>query len=217
VSKIRNTSLLLLAIFVLSGCVGGSTPEEKIYNVLEETVKKEEQFEEVQKPLKELEEKEQKLFKEIMNLGMKEIDKIVKLSDEALANVKERKQKIEKEQEAMDGAEEEFNKAEDYVKKLKDEKLKKEAQTLIEKMSSRYKTHEKLTSAYLEALTLDKELYEMLKKEDLKMENLDEKISSINKKYKEVISVNEKYNSQTEEFNKLKKHFYKNAKVEIEE
>ena len=40
-SKFRFAFILGAAIFVLPGCVGGSSPEENIYKVLEETVAKE--------------------------------------------------------------------------------------------------------------------------------------------------------------------------------
>ncbi len=215
-SKFRFAFILGAAIFVLMGCVGGSSPEENMYNVLEETVSKEGKFVEVQKPLQELEEKEKEIYTKIMDLGMKEFDQIEKLSDEALENIEKRKEYIDKERESMSEAKEEFAKIDDYVDKLESEDLKKQAEKLKKTMDERYQLHEKLTSSYLEALTLDKELYSMFKKKDLTMEDLEKQIASINEQYEKIVKFNEGYNNKTEEFNKQKQEFYSKAELDME-
>jgi rubrerythrin len=217
VSKFRFAFILGAAIFVLMGCVGGSSPEENMYNVLEETVSKEGQYVEVQKPLQELEEKEKEIYTKIMDLGMKEFDQIVKLSDEALDNIKKRKEYIDKERMSMSEAEEEFAKADEYLDKLESQDLKKEAKKLKKTMEERYQLHEKLTSSYLDALSLDKELYNMFKKKELTMEELEKQISSINDQYDKIVNYNEDYNKKTEEFNNLKQKFYSSAGLEVKE
>ena len=216
-SKYRFAFILGAAIFVLMGCIGGSSPEENIYNILEETVEKEDQYVKVQKPLQELEEKEKEIYTQIMDLSMKEFKKIESLSNDALENIEKRKEYIEKENTSMNEAKEEFANLDEYVGKIKNEDLKKEAATLQKTMKERYELHEKLTSSYLEALTLDKKLYELFKKEDLTIEELENQITSINKQYEKVESLNKKYNSKTEEFNKYKQDFYSSAGLEVEE
>ncbi|MGM0753629.1 MAG: YkyA family protein [Bacillota bacterium] len=216
-SKFRFAFILGAAIFVLMGCVGGSSPEENMYNVLEETVSKEGQYVEVQKPLQKLEEKEKEIYTKIMDLGMKEFDQIVKLSDEALENIKKRKEYIDKERASMSEAEEEFAKADEYVDKLENEDLKKEAEKLGKTMEERYQLHEKLTSSYLDVLSLDKELYNMFKKKELTMEELEKQISSINEQYEKIVKFNGDYNKKTEEFNKLKQEFYSNAGLDVKD
>lgn len=216
-SKFRFAFILGAAIFVLMGCVGGSSPEENMYNVLEETVSKEGQYVEVQKPLQELEEKEKEIYTKIMDLGMKEFDQIVKLSDEALDNIKKRKEYIDKERTSMSEAEEEFAKADEYVDKLESQDLKKEAKKLKKTMEDRYQLHEKLTSSYLDVLSLDKELYNMFKKKELTMEELEKQISAINEQYEKIVNYNEDYNKKTEEFNNLKQKFYSSAGLDVKE
>ncbi|MFC7784538.1 MULTISPECIES: YkyA family protein [unclassified Rossellomorea] len=216
-SKFRFAFILGAAIFVLMGCVGGSSPEENMYNVLEETVSKEGQYVEVQKPLQELEEKEKEIYTKIMDLGMKEFDQIVKLSDEALDNIKKRKEYIDQERTSMSEAKEEFAKADDYVDKLENEDLKKEAKKLGKTMEERYQLHEKLTSSYLDVLSLDKELYNMFKKKELTIEELEKQISSINEQYEKIVKFNEDYNKKTEEFNKLKQEFYSSAGLDVKD
>ncbi|MEI2664898.1 YkyA family protein [Rossellomorea sp. LJF3] len=216
-SKFRFAFILGAAIFVLMGCVGGSSPEENVYKVLEETVAKESQYVKVQKPLQELEEKEQEIYTKIMDLGMKEFDQIVKLSDEALDNIDKRKEKIEKERESMSEAKKEFAKADEYIDDLESDDLKKDAEKLKKTMEERYQLHEKLTTSYLKALSLDKELYNMFKKKDLTMEELEKQISSINEQYEKIVKFNGDYNTKTEEFNKLKQEFYSKAELDVKE
>jgi uncharacterized protein YsxB (DUF464 family) len=217
VSKFRFAIILGVAIFVLIGCVGGSSPQENIHKVLEETVAKEKQYVEVQKPLQSLEEKEKEIYSEIMNLGMKEFDKIVKLSDDALKNISERTDYIEKERKSMKEAKEKFSNLDEFITKLEDKKLKDEAGKLEETMTDRYQLHEKLTASYLDALSQDKELYELFKKKELTMEELEKQITSINEAYEKTIKLNNEYNSKTEQFNKLKQGFYSTAGIEVEE
>jgi uncharacterized protein YsxB (DUF464 family) len=217
VSKFRFAIILGVAIFVLMGCVGGSSPQENIHKILEETVAKEKQYVEVQKPLQSLEEKEKEIYSEIMNLGMKEFDKIVKLSDDALKNISERTDYIEKERKAMKEAKEKFSNLDEFITKLEDKKLKDEAGKLEETMTDRYQLHEKLTASYLNALSQDKELYELFKKKELTMEELEKQITSINEAYEKTIKLNNEYNSKTEQFNKLKQGFYSTAGIEVEE
>ncbi|WP_226674403.1 YkyA family protein [Rossellomorea aquimaris] len=216
-SKFRFAFILGAAIFLLMGCVGGSTPEEDLYKVLEETVAKESQYVDVQKPLQESEKKEKELYSKIMDLGMKEFDQIVKLSDEALENIDKRKEYIEKERKSMNQAKDEFARAEEYMTELDSEELKKEAKKLNETMTERYQIHDELTSSYLEALSLDKELYNMFKKKDLKMEELEKQIASINEQYEKIVEFNKDYNTKTDEFNKLKQDFYSKAELDVKE
>jgi predicted phage tail protein len=217
VSKFRFAIIFGVAIFVLMGCVGGSSPQENIHKVLEETVAMEKQYVEVQKPLQSLEEKEKEIYSEIMNLGMKEFDKIVKLSDDALKNISERTDYIEKERKAMKEAKEKFSNLDEFITKLEDKKLKNEAGKLEETMTDRYQLHEKLTASYLDALSQDKELYELFKKKELTMEELEKQITSINEAYEKTLKLNNEYNSKTEQFNKLKQGFYSTAGIEVEE
>ena len=57
----------------------------------------------------------------------------------------------------------------------------------------------------------------MFKKKDLTMEELEKQISSINEQYEKVVKFNKDYNSKTEAFNKLKKEFYTDSGLEVEE
>jgi uncharacterized protein YsxB (DUF464 family) len=216
VSKFRFAFVLGAAIFILMGCIGGDSPEENIYNVLEETVAKEEQYVEVQKPIQGLEKKEKEIYSEIMNLGMKEFDKIVKLSDDALKNISERTNYIEKERKAMKEAKETFSDLNGFITELDDKKLKDEAGKLEDTMKDRYKLHKELTDSYLDALSKDKKLYELFKNKELTMEEMEKQITSINEAYEKTIELNKEFNTSTEQYNNLKQGFYSTAGIEVE-
>jgi uncharacterized protein YsxB (DUF464 family) len=216
VSKFRLAFVLGAAIFILMGCIGGASPKENIHNVLEETVAKEKQYVEVQKPIQGLEKKEKEIYSQIMNLGMKEFDKIVKLSDEALKNISERTDYIDEERKAMKEAKETFSDLDGFITELDDEKLKDEAGKLEDTMKERYKLHQELTGSYLDALSMDKKLYELFKKKELTMEELEKQITSINEAYEKTIKLNKEFNTATEQYNKLKQGFYSAAGIEVE-
>lgn len=216
-STFLNVSLLALTLLIfLSGCMGPS-PEENIYSTLEKVVTLEDAYKEQQQPLLELEKKESDLYNEIMNLGMKEFEKVVALSKEALTLINERESKIEAEYDSIISSKEEFAAVNEEIEKIDDEKLKEKAKDLKAKMEDRYTSYENLYNTYKTSISLDKELYIMLQKEDLTLESLEAQITKVNDSYKKVMEENGKFNKLTEEYNELKIDFYKNADLNVEE
>ena len=200
----------------LTGCFGPS-PQENIYSILENVVTLENQFKEQQDPLLELEKKETALYNEIMGLGMQEFEKVVALSKEAITHVENREKKIEAEYESIMKSKKEFAKVNDEIEKMENEKLAGKAKKLKSTMNDRYDTYEKLYQAYKVSISLDKELYTILQKEELTIEELEAQIKKINDSYNEVMEQNEKFNQLTEEYNSLKTDFYEDAKLNVEE
>ncbi|MGF2615484.1 hypothetical protein FZC84_14565 [Rossellomorea vietnamensis] len=204
------------AAFLLTGCMGGSTPQELVYNTLEDTVKKEEKLKETQEPLTKLEEEEQALFDKAIGLSMEEIEEIRKIADQALENISERENLIKEESEAMAEAEEAFQSVESTIEEIEDENLKKEAEELSGLMNDRFEAHSAMADSYLQSLSSDKELYELLKNEDLTMEELQAQIEKVNANYETTMEHNQTYNQLTEEVNGSKVSFYENAEIDIE-
>lgn len=206
----------IMTMGVLAGCTGGASPEEEIHTVLENAIQKENEFEKQQKPLVELENEEKELYGQITTLGMKEYDQIVTLSDKALANLDERAKLIEKERTSIKNSEKEFEKIKDHIEAIEDKQIKQEVQTLKGTMEKRYKDHEALYTSYQTSLDHDRELYELFKKEDLKMDQLSAQIDKINSSYQAVIKANKEFNASTELYNKQKESFYKAAEIKTE-
>ena len=203
--------LLLVLIAIFTGCTKEKTPVEKMYTVLEKVVAAEKGFEEQQNPLVTLEKKEKGIYDQIIELGMKEYNQIVKLSDEALLLADQRKEHMEKETESIKQSEKEFKKAAKIKDQFEDKTLTKLANELFEIMMERYRAHDELYADYNEALKNDKELYVMFKNKDLPLEELEAQVNKLNETYKKVYDANEKFNMLTEQYNDKKKSFYKKA------
>lgn len=212
--KRKRYALFIFAlILILSGCTSEKDPTKEMYDVLEKVVAKEKGFEEQQEPLVSLEKKEKDLYDQIIKLGMKEYEQIVKLSDEALDSADKRKELLEKETNSLKESEKEFQKVKKIKDQLKDPEQKKLANELYDIMMQRYRAHDVLYSNYSEALKNDKELYEMFKNKELPLDALEAQVMKVNETYKNVLATNESFNKLTEEYNATKLSFYKQAGI----
>lgn len=213
--KKQSVFILFLCTFILSGCFGPS-PEENIYQLLEEAASLEDTFKQQQKPLLELEKKESELYEKIMDLGMTEFDQVVTLSKEALTVIEDREKKIKTEHESIMASKEKFEEVTAEIKNIKDENIRDAANQLKTTMEDRYKSYETLFENYENSLSLDKELYTMLQKKDLTIEEFDSQLTKVNAAYKTVIQKNNEFNKLTEQFNEQKIEFYKKAELNVE-
>jgi hypothetical protein len=208
--------VLLVVLIILSGCLNQKTTAEKMYEVMEKVVLEETTFENQQSPLVQAEKAEKQLYDQIISLGMKEYEQIVKLADEALLLVEQRKVLMATETESIEKSEVEFKKLLPYIEKLDEPTLEKDAKKLYGIMIQRYNLHEKLNQTYSDATKLDTDLYQMFKRKDLSMEDLENQINQINIKYEKIFEINKQFNLKTEEYNDLKLVFYQKAGFKIE-
>jgi hypothetical protein len=216
--KITFLFLLLLVVILiaLSGCLNQKTTPEQMYEVMEKVVLEETTFENQQSPLVQAEKKEKQLYDQIISLGMKEHEQIVKLADEALLLVEDRRTLMASETASIEKSEVQFEKLLPYIEKLEEPSLKKEAKKLYEVMIKRYRLHEDLNLAYLQAIQFDKELYQLFKRKDLGMEELENQINQINEIYEKIYDINKQFNVNTKKYNDLKLVFYQKAGFKIE-
>ncbi|WP_026905970.1 YkyA family protein [Paucisalibacillus globulus] len=205
--------ITLVTVLLLAGC--GNSPETQIYNHLEAAVQLEDNFQKQQDGITKLEQEEQGLYKEIIELGIEEMDKIQELTNKAIASIEERSEKIKLEKESLDASREEFEKSEDLIKEIKDEEVKEKALSMYEAMINRFEAYETLNKTYNESLTLEKELYEKFLQEALEEEELQAHIEKVNLKYQEVIKANDTFNKLTMDYNELKKSFYETAEINV--
>ncbi|WP_040204731.1 YkyA family protein [Neobacillus jeddahensis] len=215
--RVRFLISIIALIFILTGCMEKKTPVDKMYDVLEAVVSKEKVFEEQQDPLVNLEKQEKEKYDQIIELGMKEYDQIVKLSDEALTLADKRKGHMEKETKSLNESEKEFQKVADLKGELDDLELTKIADELYDIMNQRYRSHEELYREYSNAIKYDQELYRMFKDKDLPIADLETQINKLNETYKKVFEANEKFNKYTEQYNEKKMSFYKKAGLQTTE
>jgi TolA-binding protein len=216
VAIIRNSFLCLIAVIILAGCQT-TTPEEKVYRILEESMKKEKSFEQQQKPLKEMESEENSLFKEIMDAGKKNEGRVKELSETALNNLQMRRGLMKKEQESILASKMEFYKLKEPLSKINNIKRKKEVTELYQTMQDRYKIHNQLFESYKNGLYLDESLYKMLLNKNLNIHLFEKQIDKTNEAFAVVMKSNEDFNSKTQMFNNEKQSFYKNAGLNKDE
>lgn len=200
---------------LLTGCVNGESPEQEIFQTLEEVVELEASFEEQQGPLLELEKEESAIYDEILTLGMKEFDQIVKLSQEGLALVEQKEAAMKNEKESIEAAREQFEEVKTAIESLEDEELKKEAQSLYQLMEQRYEAYMTLSNHYSKSIEVEKEMYKLFQTEDLTLEQLQVQINDLNEKYEKINAANETFNDYTEQYNEAKLDFYKKAGLNV--
>jgi peptidoglycan hydrolase CwlO-like protein len=210
-SKSIYILFIIAIVIIFTGCAKQKTPVEKMYDVLEKVVASEKEFEAQQDPLVTLEKKEKEIYDQIIELGMKEYEQIVKLSDEALTLADKRKEHMENETNSIKESEQKFKGVKDLKGEFEDPDLTKLANELYEIMNQRYQAHEVLYDEYSQALTFDKELYVMFKNKDLPLEDLEAQVNKLNKTYKNIFDANENFNKLTEQYNDKKTLFYQKA------
>src|SRR5690625_5025946 len=213
----KKTLLLLTISLVtsLTACNSGST-EEKIHGHLEGAVAIEADFEKHQAEITDLEKKEQELYSEIIDLGAEEFDEIKKASQQATAIIDERSEKIGLEQESIKASQDEFEKTDQLIDKLEEDKAQEKGKEMYDMMMDRYKSYDNLYEAYTESLKLEKELYTMLQKKDVEQDDLTNHITKINDSYEKVLEINKSFNKETIKYNELKKEFYDVADIKVE-
>ncbi|QPA33076.1 YkyA family protein [Anoxybacillus caldiproteolyticus] len=175
---------------------------------MEKIAKYERNLNEEQTVLAELEQKQMKLYNEMMSYGMKQFPKVARLSKEALQILDDREKYIKKEYKTVQLAKEQLNIAEDNLSNVRDEEMKQQANGLIDVAIQRYEAYEELYQSYRQALTLEKVLYQLLQNQHATLQQLQKQIEQINNVYKEVNEANNKFNLYTEKYNKEKKRLY---------
>jgi hypothetical protein len=213
----RISIAVVISSFLLTGCISRESSAEKLYQVLENVVDAEKEFEEQQEPLVELERQEKEIYNEIMTLGMKQHEKIVTLSDEALSIIEKRKNHLQLEIDSINASKTEFKKAEEIISDIKDSEQKKKAEDLSKIMKKRYQLHNRLSKEYSSALDRDKELYLMLKEESILYDKLEAHVADLNTTYQKVLEANEEFNDLTAQYNEKKLEYYKQAGLNLEE
>lgn len=183
---------------------------------MEEAVSLEKNFEEQQDTIAKLEQQEKEIYNQIINLGTSEFDKIKELSKKALDLIDQRAEKLKLEKESITAAKEEFTKIEPLIEDIEEKAIKEKGNQLYTTMSERYSAYKDINKAYTEALKLDKELYEMLQKKELKEEDLKKQIEEINQSYDKVLTANKTFNDKTKQYNQQKQKFYELAGLNVE-
>lgn len=207
--------LIVGVVIALSGCLGKTSAEEKVFDVLEETYALEKPFIDQQEAIASLEEEEKEIFEEISSLTSDEMDEIQSLASQAIEGIEKREEYIETERESMDDSQEEFEKIHSLIEEIEDEEAKKEAGQVVEVMEQRYGEYETLHDAYTTILQLEKELYTLFKSEDTEKTEITDTIIDLNEKYEEIMEINAVFNEYTALYNEQKQSFYNATELNV--
>ncbi|MBA2874152.1 YkyA family protein [Thermaerobacillus caldiproteolyticus] len=206
--KVGKWSFIFAVIIILLQACNVLAPENELLSSMEKIAKYERNLNEEQTVLAELEQKQMKLYNEMMSYGMKQFPKVARLSKEALQILDDREKYIKKEYKTVQLAKEQLNIAKDNLSNVRDEEMKQQANGLIDVAIQRYEAYEELYQSYRQALTLEKVLYQLLQNQHATLQQLQKQIEQINNVYKEVNEANNKFNLYTEKYNKEKKRLY---------
>lgn len=182
-----------MSAMLLVAC-GNSTKElEAFYTKVQDASKEEKVKIESSKELEKLENEKVKLFDDINQHN--KLDEIHKTSQKLIGNVEARKRVIRAEKETMDIAEATFEEAITLSKDIKNEDYLREAKDVITTMSTKYKDHDVLMSAYDDVLNKETELFKYL--------GSDAPIGKeVNKKVKELNEITKKFHEKVNTYSK---------------
>ncbi|AQU79950.1 YkyA family protein [Planococcus faecalis] len=201
----KKTAVVLsfFAIFLLTAC-SGSGIRGDLDQVLNDTFDAEEEYRAVQDDLEKREKTEQQLFEEIMALTQEEQDQVAKQAQTALDSADERLEFLKTEKESMQSAEENFTGIDKVIKAAEEVAVKADVEALKTKMKERFTAHSEFTKAYEKLIERQKELYEMLKKEETTLQLLQEKAAEVNEQNEQVQLAVTAFNEITKQVNELK-------------
>lgn len=208
--KLKFAVILILILVV--GCTKVN-PAEDIYHHLEKAVSLEAAFEQQQEPLSKAENDEYELYDQI--LGLADLEEIKVLAAKAEELAVSRKSMIETERDSIDEAFQEFSQITPIIETIENEELLKIANELVAIMDKRYKTYMELYNEYKIAIDLDLELYQLIQKEDLTIDELEAQHEKVNSSYEMVNGFKDQFNQYTIQYNDLKRNFYDLADLEV--
>lgn len=187
-------------MLILSAC-SSSMVEEEIASTLDKMTEIEETYNVIQSELVTVELNEQKLFTEAMKLTTDEQNNLQELVLQLQDSLQERKNLIQKEIDAMQQAKQASEAIQDFIHEATD---KEKVANLNEAIQQRYATHENFTDAYQALLEAQQQLYTLLDKHHVQLEQLTAKVDEVNSKNIAVQKEIEQFNEDTQRVNALK-------------
>src|SRR5699024_11505236 len=85
-------------------------------------------------------------------------------------------------------ARDEFEKINPLIEKISDEKEQEITNEMYETMMSRYDAYDNVYDSYMESINVTEDLYELLKDEDFKEDEVYDVISNVNDLYEDVVN-----------------------------
>ncbi|HSI67352.1 MAG TPA: YkyA family protein [Planococcus sp. (in: firmicutes)] len=194
---------LFSSVLLLSAC-SGSTPEEQLDNVLNDTFEAEGEYRDAQVEMEQLESNEQQIFESIMALTQDEQEQVNDLAQQAIDSVEERMALLETERDSMEEAKTNFSEIDAVIEDTDDPEISADLNALKEKMQERFDAHANFATEYEEMSARQRELYELLQNEETELQTLQAKTVEVNEQNTAVQEAVTAFNEQTEQFNEMR-------------
>ncbi|KKE80113.1 YkyA family protein [Oceanobacillus caeni] len=201
-------TIVLFFSFFLTGCSSDERQATNIHKIMEESAEFEKDFAANEKELNETRKNAQLVYNDLISLDINDKDIIKQKIEEANTYMK-------KQQALLVEAEENFQKAykesvtiEENIKKIKDEKQRKQASKLITIMNERKKLMDTFFKDYHENLEIQHRFYEYMEDENFDLKKLDEQINDINEHSQEMGEIIQQFNQYTKQFVQAKNDYY---------
>lgn len=211
--KKKVISLLAIGMLVLTGCSIGQSTENQLSETLTKMNDSENAYRDAQSKLTELEQTEQKTFKETMELTKEDVDKLRSKTSELETLLDDRLVLLEKEEAAI-------KKAEGFVEELDAiaDKASESESGQIEKLKDaaekRYVLHSTFIDEYKKLAAIQKEFYGMLSAQDIGLDELKQKVEEVNGQNAVVQTAITEFNEATKEVNSIKEDVFSSLEQE---
>lgn len=195
--------ITLSVMLLLTGCSFGTSSDKELSKVLAEMNEAEEASHKAQEELNKLEETEQTIFNEMMDLTREDEEELKGNVSDVQESLNKRLAYIEEEEEAVKKAKESAKSLDSLADKVDDE-AKSDVQKLRDQVNERYDFHAIFVEDYRKLAESQKKLYELLLDKEVDLKTLDKQVDEVNKQNDIVKSSIEKFNEATVSLNKLK-------------
>ncbi|WP_416150388.1 YkyA family protein [Salipaludibacillus sp. HK11] len=188
-------------------------PAKLIYDQIEEAAHIETEITDYQESLHEAESNEMTWYDEMLSLPT--VEEIEPIADQAIESANTRGDLIEEEKKMMEESFHSFQDGEKHIERIDEEETSLIASELAETMTERYEKYLELNEEYLLSINEDIILYEMIKNDEVELDELREQHDSVNELYNQIIEFNDQFNQLTNDYNEVKRAFYESSELNV--
>ncbi|GGH81829.1 hypothetical protein JOD43_002566 [Pullulanibacillus pueri] len=216
--SLRPAPLLILVIFVMTGCHHDQKQAEKLHVDLEKSAQIEQRLAKHQESLTQNSTKERKAYKTLLAL---QIDQ----NQDIHATIKKAQHYNEEQRRTLNDCDKIFNQgyslatnAKPLIKDIKDSKQKEAGLKVLKLIEMRHQLYHTYSKEYRHVLDLNDKAYKRLSGEsDIEVKKLEDNIKKINQAYKNLDNKKEQFNRYTTQYNQAKWAYYQKAGLQVKQ
>lgn len=156
---------------------------------------------------------EHDLYNKIIENGKEDASLVKDTIKEAKNTIKKSEVLIENTKDTLAESYKVTGKSFPFAKKIRDEKLKKQALEMTSLYKKRYELFQDMIQSYEKVIKLEYTLYDKLDSKKHTIKEIHASIAKLEKEYKDVNALEEEINKCTKKYNKVKQEFYKGMSI----